>query len=258
MQIKPNVDVCAACGASAARTEVRDVTTTQLFRGEELEVVAPVTLCQDCRFQFLGRGQLDELRRRTADAYRRKHGLLPSQEIVARRRALGFTQEQFAKYLRVGVASIKRWETWLVQEQGYDALIREKTDEDMDVYLIASAIRGLGKTAIVTGAYGKIVEGQEKVHEGISQLFGQLKADNPWRRFLMSTQTEPAVHWIETSAKKLLVSPIIDSLGVRLLETSAVRGECKTFTIKVRTKQHGVQSPRFAFENNPDVVSTAA
>lgn len=35
-------------------------------------------------------------------------------------------QVQFAKFLSVGEASVKRWETWLVQDRSSDHLIRLK------------------------------------------------------------------------------------------------------------------------------------
>jgi hypothetical protein len=42
------------------------------------------------------------------------------------REALGMSQATFAKFLRVGEASVKRWETWLVQDAGNDELMRVK------------------------------------------------------------------------------------------------------------------------------------
>jgi DNA-binding transcriptional regulator YiaG len=69
----------------------------------------------------------EELRRRTADAYRKKHGLLTSEEIKALRKLLQKTQTQFAQLVGVGEASVKRWETWLVQDKSSDELMRLKS-----------------------------------------------------------------------------------------------------------------------------------
>ena len=99
---------------------------TQEFKGEKLQLHSPAYVCGTCRFQMLQEGQGDELRRRTADVYRRQHGLLTSSEIKACRKVLHHTQEQFADFLDVSPVSIKRWETWQVQEPIYDRLIRER------------------------------------------------------------------------------------------------------------------------------------
>ncbi len=100
----------------------------QEFRGESFVVRTPVMRCDHCGWETLGRGQLDPLRMRTADAYRSKHGLLTSTEIRRRRATFGMSQREFAAHLGVGQASIPRWETWQVQEPVYDMLIRAKTD----------------------------------------------------------------------------------------------------------------------------------
>jgi putative zinc finger/helix-turn-helix YgiT family protein len=100
----------------------------QEFRSERLQVKMTASACTKCDWQTLGPGQMDELRKRTADVYRQKHGLLTSEEIVARRTRLGMNQRDFAAFLRVGEASVKRWETWQVQDASSDELIRVKSD----------------------------------------------------------------------------------------------------------------------------------
>jgi putative zinc finger/helix-turn-helix YgiT family protein len=116
--------ICLNCDNehfAAGEAEVK-----QEFKGETLMVKSHVMLCQSCGWQTVGNDQIDELRKRTADTYRKKHGLLTTAQIRAMREALGMNQPEFADFLRVGVASVKRWETWLVQEAGNDELIRVK------------------------------------------------------------------------------------------------------------------------------------
>lgn len=115
---------CLNCGDKLELVEKAIV--KQEFRGEVLEVRSPVYQCVRCQHQELYTGQGDILRRNTADEYRRRHGLLTSAEIKECRRNLRQTQEQFAEFLKVSPVSIKRWETWQVQEPIYDASIREK------------------------------------------------------------------------------------------------------------------------------------
>ena len=118
--------ICFKCSAEDFAT--RSAIIHQEFRGEKLDVTAPVSVCQACGWQTMGPGQTDELRRLTADAYRANHGLLTSAEIVGRRTRLAMNQREFAAFLRVGEASVKRWETWQVQDASSDELIRMKTD----------------------------------------------------------------------------------------------------------------------------------
>lgn len=73
---------------------------------------------------------LPEHLRKLADAYRRAHRLLTSEEIRSRRSSLRMTQKAFAIYLGVGEASIKRWELGAIQDESMDRYIRLKTDPD--------------------------------------------------------------------------------------------------------------------------------
>jgi len=98
----------------------------QEFRGETFKVVSPVMECEHCGWQVLAEGQMDELGRRTSDAFRKRHNLLTSVEIKELRMSLNMSQRQFAEFLRVGEASVKRWENWKVQDASSDELIRLK------------------------------------------------------------------------------------------------------------------------------------
>ncbi|MGA2556578.1 MAG: type II TA system antitoxin MqsA family protein [Verrucomicrobiota bacterium] len=103
-----------------------DAVVEQEFRGETFKVTSPVMECKQCGWRALAEEQMDELGRRTADAYREKHNLLTSEEIKALRLSLKMSQRQFAGFLRVGEASVKRWEHWKVQDPSSDELIRLK------------------------------------------------------------------------------------------------------------------------------------
>jgi putative zinc finger/helix-turn-helix YgiT family protein len=124
--------VCLQCEATAFEAAEGDV--SQEFRNETFAVRTPVMRCTNCGWQTLGPGQLDDLRIRTADAYRRKHTLLTSEEIRGRRGRLGMSQRDFARHIGVGPASIPRWESWQVQERIYDDKIRQETDSKAGVF----------------------------------------------------------------------------------------------------------------------------
>jgi len=65
---------------------------------------------------------------KSADAYRQKHQLLLSSEIKRARERVKMSQREFASYLGVGPASVKRWELGEIQTRLADQIIRLKTD----------------------------------------------------------------------------------------------------------------------------------
>lgn len=72
--------------------------------------------------------QMNTLRRAVSDKYRERHGLLTSKQIVSYRELFGMSQSLFAEYLKVGLASVKRWETYYIQDISQDEHIRLKCD----------------------------------------------------------------------------------------------------------------------------------
>ena len=107
-------------------SQVADMTAR--IRGEEIAVRAEARVCNKCGFQVMNEEQSAAYTIASADAFREKHGLLTSSEMKALRRHLGMSQQTFANYLKVGVASVKRWEAGLVQDEAMDELIRVKSD----------------------------------------------------------------------------------------------------------------------------------
>lgn len=102
---------------------------TPEIKGEVIEVIVPCMMCKKCGYQLMDTAQMNILRRAAADKYRQLHGLLDASQIVAYREGLGMSQSAFARYLNVGEASIKRWETYYVQDSSQDQLMRLKCDE---------------------------------------------------------------------------------------------------------------------------------
>lgn len=129
--------ICFKC--KSEEFEVREAKIRQHFRGDDLDITTHVSVCKSCGWQTLGAGQSDELRKRTADAYRVKHNLLTSTDILCRRTLRSMSQQAFANFIGVGVASIKRWEGTFVQEPVYDKLIRSKCDFNEFQYFISGA-----------------------------------------------------------------------------------------------------------------------
>jgi putative zinc finger/helix-turn-helix YgiT family protein len=102
---------------------------TPEIKGEVVEVIVPCMICNKCNAPLMNNDQMNVLRKATADKYREIHGLLTSSEIIAYRENLGMSQAALARYLNVGEASIKRWETYFIQDASQNELIRLKCDE---------------------------------------------------------------------------------------------------------------------------------
>jgi transcriptional regulator with XRE-family HTH domain len=64
------------------------------------------------------------MQERLADAYRQAIGLLSSEDIRQLRQEKGLSQQALAEVLDVGIASIKRWESGVIQSKSMDTLLR--------------------------------------------------------------------------------------------------------------------------------------
>jgi putative zinc finger/helix-turn-helix YgiT family protein len=109
--------------------ESKNIRFNPEVKGQEVEVVVPSFVCTKCQTPLMDGEQMNVLRRSAADKYRQQHKLLTSEEIIKYRALLGMPQAAFANYLKVGEASIKRWETYYVQDIVQDDHIRLKCDE---------------------------------------------------------------------------------------------------------------------------------
>jgi putative zinc finger/helix-turn-helix YgiT family protein len=119
---------CPSCGAGPDRWRVEERPIEQTFRGESVAIPGRVFTCADCGFETMVPSEREALVHATWAAYRERHGLLTPEAIIRFRKQLGQTQETFADYLGVGVASVKRWEKGLVQDKAMDELIRSKME----------------------------------------------------------------------------------------------------------------------------------
>jgi len=117
---------CFACGKGKLERQTVDLSGTR--NGEEFTVRTDGLLCTRCGFKTLSNEQSGVFTRLISDAYRRKYGLLTSNQIRDARKRLRMTQKEFADYLGVGVASVKRWEIGKIQDQAMNRLILLMTD----------------------------------------------------------------------------------------------------------------------------------
>jgi putative zinc finger/helix-turn-helix YgiT family protein len=117
---------CFKCAKGKMMPAIAEMTAT--VRAEEIRVRTEAMICKRCGLQVMTDAQSDAYGIASADAYRAKHGLLTTAELKQVRERLGMSLRTFAKYLKVGEASPKRWEAGLVQDRAMDELIRLKSD----------------------------------------------------------------------------------------------------------------------------------
>ena len=106
----------------------KKIKSEQSFKGQIFNVTAPAMVCVSCEFHQFNDEQANALRRATVDVYKQSKSLLTSIEVREYREALNMSQIDFAMHLGVGIASIKRWETYFVQDKSQDDLIRLRCD----------------------------------------------------------------------------------------------------------------------------------
>jgi len=118
--------ICLNCESEEFKE--KKIKSEQLFKSQTFNVTTPAMVCTSCDFHQFNDEQANDLRRATVDVYRQSKSLLTSEEIRGYRESLKMSQAEFATYLGVGIASIKRWETYFVQDKSQDDLIRLKCD----------------------------------------------------------------------------------------------------------------------------------
>ena len=117
---------CIKCGNVVEPEAPRTVETE--LKGERISVEFSAPQCTHCGdVVILGR-HVRAYHRAVSDAYRRKVGLLTTDEIDSLRHDLGMTLPEFASYVCVGVATLKRWRRGEVQTEALDRLVRLRAD----------------------------------------------------------------------------------------------------------------------------------
>ena len=108
-------------------TKMKKTTT---FKGVDVAYEVEAYVCPDCGLEAGTVDSAAKIQRTIADAYRRKKRLLTGEEIRSLRQAKGLTQRDLADVMKVGIASIKRWETGLIQSDAMDRLLRTFLQSD--------------------------------------------------------------------------------------------------------------------------------
>lgn len=124
-----SVEKCFECNTGTLTPSLVSITGSR--NGEEYRVTVPGLICDSCGYTTIDNRESGEFTKAVSDAYKQAHGLLTGAELRKRRSEwLKMSQQDFADYLGVGQASVKRWESGQIQERAMDELIRLKTDPE--------------------------------------------------------------------------------------------------------------------------------
>lgn len=150
------------------------------IRGEVVEIEVTGWLCPACGFQTVDAHQMKSYFQAASNAYRKRHGLLTGPDIVALRKRLGMSQQDAAAFLKVGVASLKRWEGSHIQDEAMDRLLRISFDRDELLRHLQHLQRRLGsaqaETQILISSFG-----DQPSNYRFHDLPGLSKSPGPWK-----------------------------------------------------------------------------
>lgn len=127
------------CPKGHGPMELKKLHKEKTFKGVDIGYMTEAFVCPVCDLEAGTVQTASVVQRAIADAYRAKVDLLTSQEIKFLRQAKGLTQRQLADSMNVGIASIKRWETGMIQSKSMDHALRMQLQGDIrpdnyDVY----------------------------------------------------------------------------------------------------------------------------
>lgn len=109
-------------------------TTTLTIKDEKVTYNERFYLCANSdedENEFETGGMMNKNLLNARNAYRKKKGLLTSDEIVAIRESYGLSQVDLAKLLGWGEATISRYESKAIQDEAYDMMLRLVKDDPL-------------------------------------------------------------------------------------------------------------------------------
>lgn len=107
--------------------EERERLTTIIIKGEETAYKERFYFCgnaEEDENEFEFGSVVNENLMNARNAYRTKHGLLTSGEIIAIRESYGLSQVDLARLLGWGEATVSRYESKTIQDEAYDTMLR--------------------------------------------------------------------------------------------------------------------------------------
>jgi putative zinc finger/helix-turn-helix YgiT family protein len=111
------------CPKGHGSMKIKNTLKETKFRGIDITLPVETYVCPECGFEAATIESTGAIQTALADAYRAKKGLLTGEEIKSMRKARRLSQQDLAKLMDIGIASIKRWETGLIQSKSMDLIL---------------------------------------------------------------------------------------------------------------------------------------
>ena len=112
------------CPRGHEKMKLRRIKKMVPFRGLEIPCQVEVHVCPECGLEAGTVHSTGAVQQELAEAFRKRTGLLTGEEIKILRKKKGLTQQELADHLKIGIASVKRWETGLIQSKSMDHALR--------------------------------------------------------------------------------------------------------------------------------------
>ena len=157
---------CPECGCERP-IETKEITEIFNVRGEQVSVSGNANVCTECD-NPLGDKLFDDLIQKAYDKYRVLHGMLNAQEIKAIREGYCLTQTLFARILKIGEATLQRYERGSLPSLALHDLLARARDRDQFLDLIEEA-------------KGHLTEVDYKVAR--NAILTSSAGQNPWRDY---------------------------------------------------------------------------
>lgn len=147
---------CPLCGKSH-EVEERKRHTIHLIKDELVDYEEKYYFCKNANEEeneFETGAIANENLLNARNAYRKKHGLLTSREIVDLRESYGLSQVDLARLLGWGEATISRYESKAIQDEAYDTMLRVIKEDPLQALELLkknSSKFSLTKKAIIKG-----------------------------------------------------------------------------------------------------------
>lgn len=131
--MKTSIINCPLCDKRHP-VDIKERLSKTIIKNEEIEYLEKYYFCDESKEdskEYVDGKLLNDNLLSARNAYRVKHGLLTSNQIVDIRNKYGVTQVELSKLLGWGEATISRYESKAIQEEPYDNILREINDNPL-------------------------------------------------------------------------------------------------------------------------------
>jgi putative zinc finger/helix-turn-helix YgiT family protein len=112
-----------SCPAGHGEMKLVHKKKSMTFKSVDIDYPVVCFVCPTCGLEAGTLAHGAEIQKNIADAYRKKVGLMTGSEIIEGRKRKNLSQEKLANMMKVGIASIKRWETGIIQSKSMNKML---------------------------------------------------------------------------------------------------------------------------------------